>query len=303
MLSVAPGDTVVSFNFTIGGQQESVQVELFNSAAPQTVANFLNYVKSGEYANTFIHRIVDQAASGTSSAFGIVQGGGYSASTFSIYPPVSGATHITTNGTVPNEFSAAHPDVIGTLAMAKLGSDPNSATSEWFFNTADNSKTLGASNDGGFTVFGQVLGSGMTVINQIVGSPTLDSVAQADQSGYVNNVFKLLPPADQQTVQFFEPTPLINYTLSASAPPITPSNLVVLNSVTIPAITGTVFGDVNSNGTQDAGDQGLAGWTVYVDANNNGVLDPGESIGVTGASGQYSINVAPALTRCASNPK
>jgi peptidyl-prolyl cis-trans isomerase A (cyclophilin A) len=44
----------------------------------------------------------------------------------------------------------------GTIAMAKLGGDPDSATSEFFFNLADNSENLDNQN-GGFTVFAQVI--------------------------------------------------------------------------------------------------------------------------------------------------
>ena len=152
MLSVTPGDTVVTFNITVAGQPESFQVELFNSAAPQTVANFLNYVNSGAYDNTFFHRIVDQAATSTASAFQIVQGGGFSlaGAPFSIYPTVNGPTHIDTSqqSTLANEYSAQHPNTAGTLAVA-LTSDSNGApvadsgTSEWFFNVSDNTDALG----------------------------------------------------------------------------------------------------------------------------------------------------------------
>ena len=125
-----------------------VEIELFDEDTPATVANFLNYVNDGDYANSFIHRSVPGF---------VEQGGGFSF--------IDGdVVAIPTDPPVINEPGISN--LRGTIAMAKRGGDPNSATSQWFFNLADNSANLDNSN-GGFTVFGQVTGNGMEVIDQI----------------------------------------------------------------------------------------------------------------------------------------
>ena len=130
----------------------SIDVHLFNTLTPITVANFLNYAVGGDYTNTIIHRVV---------ANFIVQGGGFK--------PQLPASHITTDPAITNEFGIA--STRGTVAMAKSGNEINSATSEWFFNlNNDNAANLDNQN-GGFTVFGEVVGNGMTVVEDIASTP------------------------------------------------------------------------------------------------------------------------------------
>lgn len=133
-------------------------IELFDDVAPGTVANFLNYVNSGRYNGTVIHRSVV-----TPTPF-IIQGGWltFDAEESTLNP-------IDTDAAVQNEFGV--PNTRGTVAMAKLSGDPNSATSQWFVNLADNRSNLDAQN-GGFTVFGQVIGDGMSVVDAIAALPT-----------------------------------------------------------------------------------------------------------------------------------
>jgi peptidyl-prolyl cis-trans isomerase A (cyclophilin A) len=137
--------TIVQFQTPLG----EIEVNLYDKTTPDTVANFLSYVSAGAYTNTIIHRSV--------SGF-MVQGGGYTYS--GSLPP----TAITQKAAIKNE--PIYSNLRGTIAMAKVGTDANSATNQWFFNLADNSANLDLQNSG-FTVFGQVTGNGMQVIDAI----------------------------------------------------------------------------------------------------------------------------------------
>lgn len=133
-------------------------IELFDDVTPITVANFLNYVNSGSYNGTVIHRSII-----TPNPF-IIQGGwlAYNAATNSLNP-------ITTDAAIQNEPGVSN--IRGTVAMAKVGGNPDSATSQWFVNLNDNSSNLDVQNSG-FTAFGRVIGDGMTVVDSIAAQPT-----------------------------------------------------------------------------------------------------------------------------------
>jgi len=145
LMTQAASATTVQFQTVLG----DVEVNLFDKTTPATVANFLAYVNANAYLNTIIHRSV--------SGF-VVQGGGFK------YTGELPLAAIAQNAKVANE--PVYSNVRGTISMAKLGSDANSATNQWFFNIADNSKNLDKQN-GGFTVFGQVTGNGMAIIDAI----------------------------------------------------------------------------------------------------------------------------------------
>ena len=262
-------DPIATFDTSLG----QFQVELYAQTAPQTVANFLSYVDSGAYNDTFIHRVATLADTGLA----VVQGGGYkvSGAPFAIYPPVNGPVHITTNGTVPNEFSPVFPDSVGTIAMAKQSGAPNSATSEWFFNTSDNSQSLGATNDGGFTVFGRVLGNGMAIINEIQQMPRLSDVVT---TAYVDNVYNNLSAADQQVLGTLAQTPLTNFNFS-TATSIAANNLVTVNSITVTTITG----DANLDGIVNGLDIALADSHWQQTGTNDVLGDTNHDLSVTGA--------------------
>ena len=158
IVTIAPNSskaTIVEFQTVMG----NFEVNLYDNATPATVANFLAYVNSGDYTNTIYHRTV--------SGF-IVQGGGFTFDRDLVGVTEPAVDGILTRPTVNNE--PALSNVRGTIAMAKLGNDPNSATSQWFFNLSDNSANLDAQNSG-FTAFGEVVGNGMTVVDAIAALP------------------------------------------------------------------------------------------------------------------------------------
>ena len=167
-LAPAEAATIVRFDTNLG----AIDVELFDDDAPLNVANFLNYVRDGDYANTIIHRSV------VAPVPFVIQGGGFTAA----IPPVG----IPTDPPVDNEFSVDRSNVRGTLAMAKLANDPDSATSQWFFNLADNSDNLDTQN-GGFTVFGQIIDNGsFTVLDAIAAVPVYNAGSPFDSIPLIN---------------------------------------------------------------------------------------------------------------------
>ncbi len=134
-----------------------IRLELFPDAAPKTVANFLDYVKSGHYVGTQFHRVIDGF---------MIQGGGFTTDFKQkpTKPPIA----------IESESSAKAGlmNVPGTIAMARTG-DPNSATSQFFINVNDNQRLnfRSATAEGyGYTVFGKVI-DGMDVVTKIAKAP------------------------------------------------------------------------------------------------------------------------------------
>ena len=158
--------TVVRFTTNQSGSNNLIYTELFDQAGPSrtrttplTAANFLAYANAGRYTNTIIHRSI---------ANFMIQGGGFTQPTAASNVTGGYPATIAQFAAVQNEFG--NSNIRGTIAMAKLGNDPNSATNQWFFNTADNSGNLDNQN-GGFTAFGRVLGTGMGVVDALAAIP------------------------------------------------------------------------------------------------------------------------------------
>lgn len=167
----------------------TIEITLHPEAAPGHVENFLNYVNDGDYTNSFFHR----SARKPSGAPFIIQAGGfaYSNQQFSYVPA---------NLAVPNEFNLSN--IRGTVAMAKLGNDPDSATNQWFINLGDNAANLDNQN-GGFTVFGTVT-RGMNVADQIAALLPVDLTV-------IHPAFNEVPLKDgNQLVLINQATELVN---------------------------------------------------------------------------------------------
>lgn len=131
-------------------------IVLFEDVTPETVENFVAYADGGRYRNTFFHR----APTGF-----VVQGGGFSYD--------GGAFgKVSTFAPVRNEPGISN--VEGTVAMAKLGGDPNSATSQFFINLSDDNASNLDFQNGGFTVFGRIAGNGMDLFQEIDALPKGD---------------------------------------------------------------------------------------------------------------------------------
>ncbi|MCB9847648.1 MAG: peptidylprolyl isomerase [Phycisphaeraceae bacterium] len=147
-----------------------IDIALFTQETPITVANFLNYANSGRYDNTIIHRSVTDF---------VIQGGGFKNQL--------GFRSIDRDAAIQNEPGISNTR--GTVAFAKVGNNPNSATSEWFFNLGDNSENLDNQN-GGFTVFGEITNqAGLDVMDAIAALDTVNA------SG-INSAFTDIPVTD-----------------------------------------------------------------------------------------------------------
>lgn len=130
--------------------------------APETVENFLGYVNRGDYDGMFFHRLATNF---------VLQGGGFT------YDPVNRYQTIPTDPPVDNDYQFCN--VRGTVAMAKVGGQPNSATSQFFINLTNNDFLNNGSRDFGYAVFGKVV-DGEHVVETIAKVPT------GNQGGHQN---------------------------------------------------------------------------------------------------------------------
>lgn len=135
---------VVVFETTMG----IIEIELDRAHAPITVANFLSYVKGDFYNGTVFHRVY---------AGFVIQGGGFT----------SNETEKTTGNPIKLESNNSLKNLVGTIAMARTNT-PDSATSQFFINLANNNNLDYTSSSPGYAVFGKVI-SGIDVVNKIAG--------------------------------------------------------------------------------------------------------------------------------------
>ena len=146
-ISVWAANSAMQIKTSLG----NIEIELFNDKAPMSVKNFESYVKSNFYNGTIFHRVIPGF---------MIQGGGFNAH----------MKQKPTNAPVRNEASNGLKNTRGTLAMARTN-DPNSATSQFFINIANNDFLNRNIMNDGYAVFGRVT-QGMEIVDKIAAVPT-----------------------------------------------------------------------------------------------------------------------------------
>ena len=130
-----------------------IVLELDGEKAPVSTENFLSYVDGGHYDGTIFHRVIDGF---------MIQGGGFT-------PDMKQKR---TQPGIANEWRNGLKNRRGTIAMARLGGKPDSATAQFFINVKDNGFLDQAQSDGAaYAVFGKVV-EGMDVVDRIKGVRT-----------------------------------------------------------------------------------------------------------------------------------
>lgn len=131
-----------------------IVLELNSEKAPKTVANFLEYVRSGHYDGVIFHRVIDGF---------MIQGGGFD----------ENFKEKATRDSIENEADNGLTNEAGTIAMARTQA-PHSASAQFFINVKNNTflNHTGKNPQGwGYAVFGKVV-EGMDVVNVIKGVRT-----------------------------------------------------------------------------------------------------------------------------------
>ncbi len=149
---------MILFETTLG----NITIELFETDAPETAANFKQYVDDGFYDGTIFHRVIDGF---------MIQGGGFEA----------GMIQKDTRDPISNEASNGLSNNRGTIAMART-MDPHSATAQFFINVTDNDflNFRSETPDGfGYCVFGRVF-DGLDVVDAIKSVETIHRAGHSD---------------------------------------------------------------------------------------------------------------------------
>ncbi|MEE2820729.1 MAG: peptidylprolyl isomerase [Pseudomonadota bacterium] len=149
---------MILFETTLG----NITIELFETDAPETTANFKQYVEDGFYKGTIFHRVIDGF---------MIQGGGFE----------PGMIQKDTRDPISNEASNGLSNNRGTIAMART-MDPHSATAQFFINVTDNDflNFRSETPDGfGYCVFGRVF-DGLDVVDEIKAVETTHRAGHSD---------------------------------------------------------------------------------------------------------------------------
>ena len=202
-------------------------------SAPATVTNFLGYINRGDFANTIFHRSVPGF---------VIQGGAFRAD--------ATASAVTTQPPVVNEPNITN--VRGTIAMAKLGGNPDSATNQFFVNLGNNNSISNANSldnqNEGFTVFARVAGNGMSVADAIAALPlkNYSAVNGAMDTTPVRNNPAAYDPASLVRINQATVIDPIRLTVSSSNPLIASVTLNGTDLSVVPVSVGSVFIEVTA---------------------------------------------------------
>ena len=146
--------------YTLTTTKGDILIELNEEKAPISAKNFAKYADVGHYDGTIFHRVIDGF---------MIQGGAFE-------PDMNQR-----QGTDPikNEWQNGLSNTRGTLAMARLGNQPDSATNQFFINVADNDFLDQPRDGAGYAVFGTVI-EGLDVIDAIKGVATTNKGGHGD---------------------------------------------------------------------------------------------------------------------------
>ena len=140
----------------------AIVLQLNQDKAPESVANFVQYVKEGHYDNTVFHRVISNF---------MVQGGGFE----------PGMAQKKTRATIKNEANNGLPNKKYSVAMART-MEPHSASAQFFINVADNTflnHTAPTVQGWGYAVFGEVV-EGQDIVDKIRAVPTTSKSGHQD---------------------------------------------------------------------------------------------------------------------------
>jgi peptidyl-prolyl cis-trans isomerase A (cyclophilin A) len=213
-----------------------IDVALYDLETPLTVANFKNYIDSGRYfpidpttqmpAPLFFHRSVAEF---------VIQSGGFAGTVNPSDPEHAQPTAILPFAAVPNEPGISNTR--GTIAMAKVEGNPDSATSQWFINLADN-LDLDTQN-GGFTVFGRVIGDGMSVADAIALVPRFNFGSPFESLPLRNYTSpNLVEPENLVSIPAINYTPELTFTASSAQPALATVSVSGTNLLITPKAVG-----------------------------------------------------------------
>ena len=245
----------ITFTVSVGDTTGDLEIETLPHLALTTVENFSNYIEDEDFLNGIFHRL-DKTPGQQ-----VIQAGLLTSPT-QAFTDANQFGFVPTDPPIVNEPDATlRPNVRGAVGTART-SNPNSATSQFFINTQDNPGFDEPLAPVGFTVFGNL---------------TTDSLATLDLIALLD----VLPEAP----------------LGLNTVPFADANAGTRNLVRIEAVSatgtlhGTVFDDMDGNGTREAGEDGIENVIVYVDINTNGILDVGDIDTMTNSEGRYAFEL------------